>query len=141
YEMLTGTRVIRATSPLMVIKEILSESIAPPSQYNPRVSPELDAVVMRALEKRREDRWSSAQEFRTALRRAVGEAAFGPRKDIQRTVTKLFPGEEARAAERVREWCRAPATSRLQNDLRKSLSGDAERGLEQNIALLRSREQ
>jgi serine/threonine-protein kinase len=45
-----------------------------PSSLKPGYSAALEAVVMRALEKDREQRWASADEMREALQRAVPEA-------------------------------------------------------------------
>jgi len=44
---------------------------ASPSQIDPGVSPEIDAVVLRALAKRADDRYQSASDFRADVERAI----------------------------------------------------------------------
>ncbi len=47
----------------------------PLRQVNPAISPEMEAVVMRALEYELTARWSSADEMRQALQNVIGEGA------------------------------------------------------------------
>ncbi|HYP77290.1 MAG TPA: protein kinase [Polyangiaceae bacterium] len=64
------------------------EPAARPSASKPGYSPALEAVVMRALEKDRERRWSSAEEMRLALQRAVPEAfAIGIDVEVEAFMT------------------------------------------------------
>jgi len=62
YEMLTGETPLSSTG--LVVDD---EQAQPPSTRNPRVSTELDAVVMCALAKDREARFQTAREMITAL--------------------------------------------------------------------------
>ena len=71
YEMLAGRAVFEDKSTMALLRAHLSEP-APPLSLHADVDPALEAVVMRALEKERADRWGSAQAFRTALRDAIG---------------------------------------------------------------------
>jgi len=65
-----------------------NEPAARPSLLNPGYSRTLEAVVMRALEKDRERRWSSAEEMRLALQRAVPEAfAIGIDAEVEAFMT------------------------------------------------------
>jgi serine/threonine-protein kinase len=68
YEMLAGRRPFAGTTKHEVISAHLLR--APPSlcQLVPELPPELDVVVRRALEKRKDDRWQTALELRDALR-------------------------------------------------------------------------
>ena len=70
YEMLTGRVPFEADSAVAVALKQVSETPEPPSKLNPDVSPALDAVVMRALEKDPARRFENADEFLTALDRA-----------------------------------------------------------------------
>jgi Tol biopolymer transport system component len=78
YEMLTGRRPFDGPSPGVIFSEILTRTPAPPSQLLPGISPELDRIVLRALEKDRELRYQTAADLRADLRRlrqASGSAA------------------------------------------------------------------
>jgi serine/threonine-protein kinase len=59
YEMLTGKPPFEAENTLQLIHAIVSEQPKPPSHHNPEVPKWLDHIVMRCLEKRKEDRWRS----------------------------------------------------------------------------------
>jgi serine/threonine-protein kinase len=67
YELLTGKVPFDAESPVTIALKHVSEPPVPPSQLNPAVSPALDAVVLRALEKEPERRFADADEFAAAL--------------------------------------------------------------------------
>jgi serine/threonine protein kinase len=69
FEMLTGAPVIaRGSTPAQVI-ELLKKPLAPPSSKNPRVPPEIDAIVMKALECNLERRFASAGQMKRELDR------------------------------------------------------------------------
>jgi serine/threonine protein kinase len=70
YEMLTGRPPFTADSPVAVASRHVLEQPVPPSRVNADVSPELDAVVMRALAKNPENRYQSAAEMKEDLDRA-----------------------------------------------------------------------
>ncbi len=61
YEMLTGRPPFMADNPLALIRKIVSEDPPPPSYYNPEIPDWLDDLVMKCLEKRKEDRWKSIE--------------------------------------------------------------------------------
>lgn len=67
YETLTGRVPFEAESPVAVALKQVSEQPRAPSQLNPKVSPALDAVVLKALAKDPANRFSSAAEFIRAL--------------------------------------------------------------------------
>ncbi len=67
YEMLTGRPPFQGDSPVSVAFQHVSTDAAPPSTLNPDVSPQLDAVVMRALRKDPAGRYQSAEDMRADL--------------------------------------------------------------------------
>jgi eukaryotic-like serine/threonine-protein kinase len=67
YELLAGKVPFDAESPVTIALKHVSEDPVPPSQLNPAVSPALDAVVLRALEKEPANRFADADEFAAAL--------------------------------------------------------------------------
>lgn len=72
YEMLTGRRAFQGGSAADSIAATLREEVTPPSQTSSEIPPELDAIVMRCLERRAEDRFQSAQDLAFSLRSALG---------------------------------------------------------------------
>jgi serine/threonine protein kinase len=67
HELLTGQRTLQRDSDPGTLKAAREAVIAPPSTLNPACTADLDAVVMRALARRREDRYASASQFALAL--------------------------------------------------------------------------
>ncbi|HKG17939.1 MAG TPA: Stk1 family PASTA domain-containing Ser/Thr kinase [Solirubrobacteraceae bacterium] len=67
YELLTARVPFEGDSPVTIALKQVSEAPVPPSAYNPAVPQELDAVVLRALEKDPAERFADADEFITAL--------------------------------------------------------------------------
>jgi eukaryotic-like serine/threonine-protein kinase len=63
YEMLTGETPFRGANPLAVMNARLVAPPRPPSEINPEISPQLDEIVLRALERDPDERYASAREF------------------------------------------------------------------------------
>ncbi len=72
YEMLTGQVPFDGDTPVSIALKHLNEPVPAPSQLNPEVTPQLEAVVLRALEKDRDDRYASAGDMARALSAASG---------------------------------------------------------------------
>ena len=72
YEMLTGRRPFEAENQLTLIHETLTALPVEPGKRQPGVSPEIDAVVIRALSKDPAERWASVSEFAKAFQTAAG---------------------------------------------------------------------
>jgi serine/threonine protein kinase len=71
FELLTGKAPFTGDSAVAIAYQHVSEMPAIPSTIDPGVSPEVDAVVMRALAKRADDRYQSASDFRADVERAI----------------------------------------------------------------------
>lgn len=88
YEMLTGEPPFVGDSPVAVAYQHVREDPVPPSARHAGISPELDAVVLKALAKNPENRYQSAAEMRTDLIRVhSGEPPEAPKvfTDAERT--------------------------------------------------------
>jgi serine/threonine protein kinase len=73
YEMLTGKAAFASTSIALTFQGILSGNPPPPSKFNPTVGPELEAIVLRLLEKKRERRYKSVVDLKNDLIRLRGD--------------------------------------------------------------------
>ncbi|MFY7991800.1 MAG: serine/threonine protein kinase [Bacteriovoracaceae bacterium] len=67
WEMLCSRKLFQAANDLAVLKQIQTCKITPPSQVNPNVPKELDAIVMKALAKDRSARYENMDQFNRAL--------------------------------------------------------------------------
>jgi len=63
YEMLTGTVPFTGANPLAVMNDRLVIDPPPPSEINPEISPELEEIVFRALERDPRHRYATASEM------------------------------------------------------------------------------
>ena len=71
YEMLTGENLFFDEDSAGIVGNIMYEEPEPPSVHNREVTKELDYIVMRALEKKKEDRWRSADVMYDRLKELV----------------------------------------------------------------------
>lgn len=88
YEMLTGEPPFVGDSPVAVAYQHVREDPVPPSQRHAGISPELDAVVLKALAKNPDNRYQTAAEMRTDLVKVhSGETPDAPKvfTDAERT--------------------------------------------------------
>ena len=63
YEMLTGETPFEGSNPFTIMNDRLVNNPIPPRERNPEISPELQEVIYRALEREPQDRYSTANEF------------------------------------------------------------------------------
>src|SRR5258708_7027392 len=99
YEMLTGTVPFTGPNPLAVMNDRLMMDPPPPSKINPEISPELEEIVFRALEKEPRHRYANAAEMAWDLenQEQVGVAdrarpvhRVGKNPLLHRTTTRMF---------------------------------------------------
>jgi len=90
YEMLTGRRPFDAADQFTLMNETLTALPMEPGKRTPGISPEIDAVVMRALSKERAGRWGSVSEFAKAFQAAVGAPALKPSASSEATLLARY---------------------------------------------------
>ena len=71
YEVLTGVTPFRGEGPIAIIVKHMLETPTPPQLINPRISPELSAVVQRSIAKDPAARFPSASAMTVALAQAL----------------------------------------------------------------------
>ena len=98
YEALTGRVPFDAETPVAVALKQVSEQPQAPSAINPRVTPALDAVVLRALAKDPANRFQSADEFLRALDAAEADPSGGSLGDTASYAPAAMAGALAGAA-------------------------------------------
>ncbi len=71
YEMLTGRVPFDDASAMSVALKHISDPPPPPSEINPNITPEVERVLMKALDKEPSKRYKSSREFVGALKEAL----------------------------------------------------------------------
>lgn len=107
YELLTGRPPYTGDSPFSVMHQHLAAEPVPPSRLRPELPPAVDAVIARALHKRREDRFADADTMRSALTAAPHAAPAPPAPTP--TPTALDPAAAAPAPAAAPGPAAAPA--------------------------------
>jgi serine/threonine-protein kinase len=97
WELLTLRTLFLRDTDVNTMYAVLSGEIRPPSDYRSDVPPELDEIVLKALQRSPHERWQSAREMGRALRRflAKQDDLVGP-AEIADWMEELFPGGESR---------------------------------------------
>ncbi len=67
YESLTGERLFANDSDFSTLEKVRNAQVEPPSRFNPRIPPELEQIVLRALARTVEDRYQWANELQDEL--------------------------------------------------------------------------
>ena len=90
HEVLTGRRLFKGQNDVLTIERVRRCEVPPPSQQNPMVPPELDAIILRALARDRDQRWATAADMADALDDVVHAARFQP-THLAQLLHDLFP--------------------------------------------------
>jgi serine/threonine-protein kinase len=131
HEVLTGRRLFKGQNDVQTIERVRRCDVPPPSAQNPGVPPELDDIVLKALERDPARRWSNAADMADALDDVVHAARFQP-THLQQILYDLFPTEGGVPAPRTgsqRSLTRgstgggAPTRSRTVPPISRTVSG------------------
>ncbi|GHO93342.1 hypothetical protein KSF_033900 [Reticulibacter mediterranei] len=98
YQMITGQLPFVAETPLAVYWKQIRDQPQSPSQHQPSLSPAIDAVILRALEKDPHQRFHTARELAEAFRQAIEKPEHYLAQERQRLRSRLK--QERKAATR-----------------------------------------
>ena len=95
YELLTSEPPFQGDSPVSVVFQHVRELPVPPSQRDPEVTPAMDTIVMRALEKDPRDRYQDASEMREDIVRVLNNQPVrpAPRSHAADTPTQVIASD------------------------------------------------
>jgi serine/threonine protein kinase/tetratricopeptide (TPR) repeat protein len=89
YEMSTGQRPFQETQSIALADAILHKPPPPPGRLRHNLSPRLEEIILKCLEKEPENRYQSSKELVVDLRRVTAPSTA---KSIQRETPRIKPG-------------------------------------------------
>ncbi|NMB76841.1 MAG: PEGA domain-containing protein [Myxococcales bacterium] len=107
WELATGTRLYKMSSELLILKEITEGRIVPPREVNQTIPAELEAIILKALEKDPKNRFQDAIQMHLALEEFMRNSGLSSSAvHLANFLKELFPNrleglrkiEEAQAA-------------------------------------------
>lgn len=116
YEMLTGRRLFKGESDVQTLEWIRQASVAPPSKVTPRVTPEIEAVVLKLLTAERDDRYQAAADVLVDIRELLPRAPDEIRTELKAFLRDLFAEEIAQELERLEAGSAIADTWRTNSD-------------------------
>ncbi len=109
HEMLTGRRLFKSPNEFTGAKKVLEMAVPVPSSLNPEVPASVDAIVMRALERKLETRYQTAGEMAEDLEKALFEMRVSPHEP-RNLILSLFPKGPSRSGEIQLPFTPSPAS-------------------------------
>src|SRR5215213_1671723 len=98
YELLVGRPPFTGDSPVSVAYQHVREAPVPPSQIDPVITPDIDAITLKALAKDPADRYQSAREMKADITRVLsGQQATAVVPRIAEDPTTALPTQVAPA--------------------------------------------
>jgi serine/threonine-protein kinase len=94
WELLCGRRLFVRPDEYRTMNALLIDPILPPSKYA-AVPPQLEAIVMRALDREPAGRFGSAEELRVALDAFVASVGGATARELGRMMKDAFPSTES----------------------------------------------
>ncbi|HUS68280.1 MAG TPA: serine/threonine-protein kinase [Kofleriaceae bacterium] len=102
HEMLTTEKLFRGDTEFALMEKVRKADVDPPSKFNRRVTPELDAVVLRALARDVNDRYQSAAGLHRDLTQLLESYRFDPR-ELREFMRKEFRKEFLKEEEETQQ--------------------------------------
>jgi serine/threonine protein kinase len=131
YQLLTGRLPFVAASKIRLVIKHVEEKPAPPTEIDSKVDLGLEAICMKSLEKRPDDRFQSAREMRAALRAALeGEEALRQRLASNPPPPHQPSSTATRAARKASEPPPPPSSSPPAPVVARAPSGSQRRAAE-----------
>jgi serine/threonine protein kinase len=98
HEMLTTEKLFRGDTEFALMEKVRKAEVPLPSEFNRRVTPELDAISLKALAPNVADRYQTAAQLAADLDALIGGYRFDP-KELRQFMRQLFRKEYAKEVE------------------------------------------
>jgi serine/threonine protein kinase len=102
HEMLTTEKLFRGDTEFALMEKVRKAEVPPPSNFNRRVTPEIDAIVLKALARDVADRYQSAQHLAQDLDALIAGYRFDP-KELRQFMRQMFRKEYGKELEETQQ--------------------------------------
>lgn len=102
HEMLTTEKLFRGDTEFALMEKVRKAEVAPPSHFNRRVTPEIDAIVLKALARDVADRYQSAAQLAADLDALISGYRFDP-KELRQFMRQMFRKEYSKELEETQQ--------------------------------------
>jgi serine/threonine-protein kinase len=126
WEMLAFRKLFSAKDDIVLLDLVRNPRVVPPSQYAKDVPPAVDAVMMKALAPRPEDRYATAQDFRRALAEAMPKAMLVDASHV----ADLLVAVMSEQMQKDREALPSQLSAVVANDVRRAETVQADEALQ-----------
>jgi eukaryotic-like serine/threonine-protein kinase len=130
YELLTGERLFVGETDFSTLEKVRNVEIVPPSSYNKKIPAELERLMLKALARDPEDRYSNAIDLHDDLQSflySIGE--FYSRKDLSAWMKKTFAAEIEEDNAKIEQYRQiAPPVAASSEVSRRAAVGASARG-------------
>jgi len=93
YEMLTSEKVFAGDSELSILEQVRNPNVSPPSSHLADIGPDIDRIVLKALEPDRENRYQSARDLQRDIEKVMRSRGFSPdTAAVARFLSELVSG-------------------------------------------------
>jgi serine/threonine protein kinase len=117
YEMVTGTPAYKGDNVFQVMNRVAHEPVVAPSTYKPDLDGKVEAIILKSVGKRKEDRYPDAASMRSALKEFLGGAGAAA-SDSNSTLEFLL--------RRMRTKSDFPALSSIITEINKIVASESE---------------
>ena len=125
WEMTTGRRLFRVDSDLATLSRVEACVVPPPSALDADYPPELEAVVLKALQREPETRYQTARELSRALQHfLMGARTFVGPEDISAYVSDMFSDRIRKREDHLRWAAEVTQTISIRQALTEEAPGD-----------------
>jgi serine/threonine-protein kinase len=121
WEVLAARRLFKAENEAATLSRVISEPIPDIREINPKIDPDVAAIVMTALQRDRDLRYATCQDFADDLEAAAQAAgALATSREVAAYVTGVIGQEIAQQREAVRAWLARSEPSQARPDVLES---------------------
>ncbi len=117
YQATVGRRPFHGSDALATMYQLLEEDVKKPSEFDPNYPPSLEAILLKALAKNRDDRFQTAEEMHKALEGWLVESKTLVSEDDVATLLRTLLGEKIlKRNQRIFEVLRSPEDEPVPED-------------------------